>query len=134
VNDEYLAHRVTQAFDTAQFIGLTSQGADVVIVGGDFNTEPGDLAYRLMVHTAELKDTYFERPKQGDSVSSQMVHPNPSMFQTFCIMASLKDMFYTCETPGNSYTSSSSLKSNPFGKRIDYVLYNSNNRVKVSLK
>jgi len=60
VNDEYLAHRVTQAYDTAQFISLTSRRADVTIVGGDLNTEPGDLAYRVIVHTAQLQDSYFE--------------------------------------------------------------------------
>lgn len=41
-----MAHRVLQAFDTAQFIKLTSGGADFVILAGDLNTEPGDLAYR----------------------------------------------------------------------------------------
>ncbi|KAJ8926431.1 hypothetical protein NQ314_021219 [Rhamnusium bicolor] len=44
--DEYQAHRVLQAYDTAQFIMLTSGGADLVVLAGDLNTEPGDLAYR----------------------------------------------------------------------------------------
>lgn len=44
--DEYLAHRVLQAYDTAQFIQLTSGKADLVVLAGDLNTEPGDLAYR----------------------------------------------------------------------------------------
>lgn len=46
-----------QAFDTAQFIKMTSKHADVVIVGGDLNTEPEDLAYKVIIHTAELKDS-----------------------------------------------------------------------------
>lgn len=44
--DEYQAHRVLQAFDTAQFIQLTSMGADLVVLAGDLNTEPDDLSYR----------------------------------------------------------------------------------------
>lgn len=68
VNDEYLAHRVTQSFDTAQFITLTSQNADVAIIGGDLNTEPGDLSYRIMVHTAQLRDSFFSLPKTPDTV------------------------------------------------------------------
>lgn len=44
--DEYQAHRVLQAFDTAQFIQLTSMGADLIVLAGDLNTEPDDLAYR----------------------------------------------------------------------------------------
>lgn len=44
--DEYQAHRVLQAYDTAQFIHLTSGSCDFVVLAGDLNTEPGDLAYR----------------------------------------------------------------------------------------
>lgn len=72
VNDEYAAHRVTQAFDTAQFISLTSQNADVVIVGGDLNTEPGDLAYRILVHVAQLRDAFFEVEKPSRGVSTRL--------------------------------------------------------------
>lgn len=46
MNDEYEAHRILQAYDTAQFIMLTSENADLVVLAGDLNTEPGDLAYR----------------------------------------------------------------------------------------
>lgn len=45
-NDEYEAHRILQAYDTAQFILLTSQGVDLVVLAGDLNTLPGDLAYK----------------------------------------------------------------------------------------
>jgi sphingomyelin phosphodiesterase 2 len=62
-NDEYMAHRVTQAFDTAQFIKMTSRHADLVIVGGDLNTEPGDLAYKVIINTAELKDSVYDLDK-----------------------------------------------------------------------
>jgi len=72
-NDEYLAHRVTQAFDTAQFISLTSKHADAVIVGGDLNTEPGDLAYRLIVHTAHLHDACNEVALKSSSVSQKLL-------------------------------------------------------------
>ncbi|OAD62358.1 Putative neutral sphingomyelinase [Eufriesea mexicana] len=55
-NDEYIAHRVLQAFDTAQFIRMTYGGADSVILGGDLNTEPQDLAYRIICGVAGLTD------------------------------------------------------------------------------
>lgn len=45
-SDDYQAHRVLQAYDTAQFILLTSGSADLIVLAGDLNTEPGDLAYR----------------------------------------------------------------------------------------
>ena len=57
-NDEYLAHRVVQAFDTAQFIKLTSSPSELSLIGGDLNTESKDLAYRIIKNTAELNDAH----------------------------------------------------------------------------
>lgn len=62
LNDEYLAHRVLQAYDTAQFIRLTSGAAEAVVLAGDLNTEPGDLAYRLLVGAAGLRDCSEAEP------------------------------------------------------------------------
>lgn len=45
-----------QAFDTAQFIDNTRGDSVLQILAGDLNTEPGDLAYRLIVSTAKLSD------------------------------------------------------------------------------
>jgi len=39
----------------------------------------------------------------------------------------------TNETPANSYSSPGCLKSNPYGKRIDYVVYKAGESVTVSL-
>lgn len=49
---------------------MTSRHADVVIVGGDLNTEPGDLAYRIIIHTADLKDAFDQAEKRTPAVSS----------------------------------------------------------------
>ncbi|GLG98580.1 uncharacterized protein GBIM_05207 [Gryllus bimaculatus] len=57
-NDEYLSHRVLQAFDTAQFVRLTSKNCDLVILGGDLNTEPSDLSYRILCSEAQLEDAF----------------------------------------------------------------------------
>lgn len=59
-NDEYMAHRVLQAFDMSQFISMTSTNADIVILGGDLNTEPGDLSYRIICHNAQLQDSFLQ--------------------------------------------------------------------------
>lgn len=45
-SDDYNAHRVVQAFDTAQFIQATRGDSIVQVLAGDLNCEPGDLAYR----------------------------------------------------------------------------------------
>ncbi|XP_033219483.1 putative neutral sphingomyelinase [Belonocnema kinseyi] len=104
-NDEYTAHRVLQAFDTAQFIRMTKGGADAVILGGDLNTEPQDLAYRIICGVAGLQDTC--------SISA--------------------DTQGTSECAKNSYTPSSIASKLPNGKRIDYILYKGSKNFKVEV-
>lgn len=108
--DEYLAHRILQAYDTAQFIMLTSRDADLVILAGDLNTEPGDLAYRLMLSVPGLIDAYVEFDETPE------------------------DLTATNESINNSYTPKSLRNSGICGKRIDYILYHSGTNTEVSLK
>lgn len=74
--DDYKAHRVIQAFDTAQFIESTRGDAVLQVLAGDLNTEPGDLAHRIILSAADMTETC-------DSTSAT----------------------YTNECPNNSYTS-----------------------------
>ena len=41
-----------QALEAAQWVKLTSPGADLTIYAGDFNTEPGDVPYRILRYVA----------------------------------------------------------------------------------
>ena len=56
-----------QAFETSQFIGLTSSNADLIILGGDLNSEPNDLTCKLIRDYSNLKvnkkfnSAYFRR-------------------------------------------------------------------------
>ncbi|KAJ1525886.1 hypothetical protein ONE63_009077 [Megalurothrips usitatus] len=107
-SDEYVAHRVLQAFDTAQFIHMTSGGADLVILGGDLNTEPDDLAYQVLLLNAYLHDAYHQ---------PSTVNKNTT--------------FGTFGTAINSYTSPKARRKTPNGQRIDYVLYKGGHRAQV---
>ncbi|XP_014479972.1 PREDICTED: putative neutral sphingomyelinase isoform X2 [Dinoponera quadriceps] len=104
-NDEYKAHRVLQAFDTAQFVRMTSGGADAVILTGDLNTEPQDLAYRIIRGVAGLTDAC------PNSVSH----------------------IGTNECANNSYTTSKIARTRPEGKRIDYILYLDSSAIKAEI-
>ncbi|XP_020293777.1 putative neutral sphingomyelinase isoform X2 [Pseudomyrmex gracilis] len=104
-NDEYIAHRVLQAFDTAQFVRMTSGGTDAVILVGDLNTEPGDLAYRIIRGVAGLTDAC---PNSQSHIG-------------------------TNECANNSYTSSQLARTKPEGKRIDHILYVGSKNVKVDV-
>ncbi|KAF7281813.1 neutral sphingomyelinase [Rhynchophorus ferrugineus] len=109
-SDDYQAHRVLQAYDTAQFILLTSGMADLVVLAGDLNTEPGDLSYRVILSMPGLTDAYM----QSEDLS--------------------EEMYATCENCKNSYTPSSLVKKNILGKRIDYVMYHPGLNVNAELK
>ncbi|KAL6258621.1 hypothetical protein P5V15_010574 [Pogonomyrmex californicus] len=104
-NDEYMAHRVLQAFDTAQFVRMTSGGADAVILAGDLNTESQDLAYKIIRGVADLADTC----------------PNSSSH------------IGTNECANNSYTSSKLARTKPDGKRIDHIMYLGSGTIKVEV-
>jgi len=109
-SDDYQAHRVLQAYDTAQFILLTSGSADLIVLAGDLNTEPGDLAYRVLLTVPGLIDSYM----QAGNLS--------------------QEIYATNESHKNSYTPSSLVKDKTLGKRIDYIMYHPGSNVKVDLK
>ncbi|XP_075159885.1 neutral sphingomyelinase [Haematobia irritans] len=102
-NDDYKTHRVIQAFDTAQFIEATRWDADIQILAGDLNAKPSDISYKVLLHTAELKDAC-----NIDSIS-------------------------TNECKHNSYTSKKALKQNPAGQRIDHIFLHSSNAIKTTI-
>jgi sphingomyelin phosphodiesterase 2 len=93
--DDYMAHRTIQAFDTAEFIESTRGNSVLQVLAGDLNTEPGDLAYRVLLSTSRMIDTYDK------------TYPNHG----------------TNECAGNSYTEEKVAKKAPDGKRIDYIMY-----------
>ena len=57
--DVYSCHRLVQSFDCAQFVRLTSSGADLLLFAGDFNANPEELPYRVITHCAGLRDAYY---------------------------------------------------------------------------
>lgn len=95
-SDDYNAHRVVQAFDTAQFIQMTRGDSVLQVLAGDLNTEPGDLAHRVLLAASHLQETY-NSTHHGDIGTNECGH--------------------------NSYTPLSVKKVLPNGKRIDYILY-----------
>lgn len=109
-SDEYETHRMLQAYDTAQFIQVTSAAADLVILAGDLNTEPGDLPHRVLMSVTGFTDAYIEAEEEA------------------------QQPFYTNDGPHNSYTASSLLKRKYPGKRIDYIMYNCGSNTSVVMK
>ncbi|OBS78549.1 hypothetical protein A6R68_19058 [Neotoma lepida] len=97
--DIYLAHRVTQAWELAQFIQHTSKNADVVLLCGDLNMHPKDLGCCLLKEWTGLRDAYAETQDFKGSEDG-------------CTMV-----------PSNCYVSQQDLGPFPLGIRIDYVLY-----------
>lgn len=82
---------------------MTKGGADAVILGGDLNTEPQDLAYKIICGIAGLSDACGKNDGQG-----------------------------TNECAKNSYTDLRVARKMPQGKRIDHILYVGSKDYKVS--
>ncbi|KAL6733059.1 hypothetical protein Aduo_003746 [Ancylostoma duodenale] len=122
-NDLYLPHRTSQSFELSQFIRHTAHGADVVIVTGDFNMEPDDLGFRLILSQARLLDAWrLANPSTpSDNVSTR------SFSQCRGV-----DRGGTCDRPDNCY-SSQRFREHDESKRIDYILFK-NGRMSVTLK
>ncbi|XP_039440252.1 putative neutral sphingomyelinase [Culex pipiens pallens] len=96
--DDYMAHRVIQAYDTAQFIESTQGNGVLQVLAGDLNTEPGDLAYRVLQTCSRLTDSADKKMYASGDLN-------------------------TNEIARNSYTDPEAAKKSPKGKRIDYIMY-----------
>lgn len=88
---------MVQAFDTAQFVRSTRCDSCVQILAADLNTQPGDLAHRILLMGSGLKEAYNDKEHE--------------------------DYYGTNECAHNSYTPQSMKENDPKGKRIDYILY-----------
>ncbi|XP_062590000.1 putative neutral sphingomyelinase [Saccostrea cucullata] len=107
-SDEYIAHRVAQAFDMSQFIKYTSESCDVVIVGGDFNLRPSDLGYKLIMTNGNLHDCWLAKNEENESG-------------------------HTNERKDNSFSTHNVQRLEPVGRRLDYLLYKVNQGVEVEV-
>ncbi|XP_046978892.1 putative neutral sphingomyelinase [Vanessa cardui] len=110
-DDMYLAHRVLQAYSTAEFVSLTTSPADVSILAGDLNTAPGDLSFRLIT----------QLPALIDPCSESIVHKN------------IEKPPGTCDNINNSYSDPKLVKVCPEGKRIDHILYHVNSSLEAEI-
>ncbi|XP_026812119.1 putative neutral sphingomyelinase [Rhopalosiphum maidis] len=57
-NDKYIIHRALQAYETANFIRITSAGSDLAVLAGDLNSNPNDICYKLICLGANMVDSY----------------------------------------------------------------------------
>lgn len=63
-NDEYLAHRVIQAFELIEFVQATTS-ADLSIIVGDFNSTPDSLGYSMYRQIGQFEDAFYQvNPKK----------------------------------------------------------------------
>ncbi|KAH9641872.1 hypothetical protein HF086_011622 [Spodoptera exigua] len=81
-DDIYLAHRMLQAYSTAEFVNLTAAPADISILAGDLNTGPGDLSFKIVTQLPPLVDPFTEDPTKPktfgtcDSANNSYSDPN----------------------------------------------------------
>nr|XP_054774476.1 putative neutral sphingomyelinase [Lytechinus pictus] len=102
--DDFLTHRLTQLYELSEFVRLTFGGADLVLVMGDFNSEPFSLATKLAITNAGLLDAWETRGNKEytDGMTIERLDNILVKGQTHCYM------------------------NTDDGERIDYNLYQSN--------
>ncbi|XP_019633831.1 PREDICTED: putative neutral sphingomyelinase [Branchiostoma belcheri] len=103
-NDEYRAHRVSQAFELSQFIRYTGQSADVNILAGDLNNQPFELGLKIIQSNSGMEDAWLTAE-----------HKNS------------EDSGMTCGCPENEFNSGCGHPP----MRIDYVFYKGSARCSV---
>lgn len=108
--DEHEAHRAIQGLQLSQFIQHTSDGCDLIILGGDFNFRPDQLGYRLIRYGSNLDDAWISRRTKAQTDDNET----------------------TCDRPDNPYTVSSAPAQHPNGIRLDYIMYRANAGVDVA--
>lgn len=77
--DKYINHRIIQAFETANFIRITSTNSDLAVLAGDLNSDPNEIYYKLIKLSANMKDCY----------SSVIVHYNHNIFVLLLIISNI---------------------------------------------
>lgn len=128
VCDEYVAHRLLQAFDTAQFIRLTSSNADVIVLAGDLNIEQDSLTYRYATTEPSFENDY------NGKFSSRMLTSATGLIDSFTQKKDKVNFLFTNDCYQNSYTPEKLVKEKFPGKRIDYIMYRPNTDHTVSLQ
>jgi len=119
-NDIYLGHRVIHAFESAQWIKLTSSAADLTIYAGDFNTDPYSLPYRILRNVANLKDAW-------ECVNDD--NTNDGRNYRGCTNEVPTNSFCSIPSSDNHTESDSLADSN--GLRIDYIMFSAGPGVEV---
>ena len=129
---EYLAQRTLQAYELSQFVKHTSQGCDAVIVGGDLNMTPNELAFKLVLANANLLDCWTSQV----SVISSCSPASFVLLKTLALLSATSDKsvrvyFQTYKVENEADGHTSNLKdilgdSHKQSKRIDYLLFRNN--------
>ncbi|XP_066264982.1 putative neutral sphingomyelinase [Branchiostoma lanceolatum] len=103
-NDEYKAHRVSQAFELSQFIRYTGHSSDMNILAGDLNNQPFELGLKIIQSNTGMEDSWLTAE-----------HKNS------------EDSGLTCNSAANDYST-----GNPDPPmRLDYVFYKGSARCRV---
>jgi len=110
--ESYFSHRVSQALEASLWIKLASTGADLVILGGDFNSDPGDAPYNVLRALNCLQDAWIDAngPAGGESCGAE------------------KNSYtglHNSILPGSCSFKPSELAIIPRGQRIDFVMFKS---------
>ncbi|KAK2163915.1 hypothetical protein LSH36_72g05013 [Paralvinella palmiformis] len=101
---DYNGHRIAQAFELSQVVKNTSDGCDVVILGGDFNYCPDEVGCKIIMYNGNLKDAWLSQKRKVEDDTEGT----------------------TCDRHDNSFTMATCQDNKSPGSRLDYLMYRNN--------
>ncbi|CAG8687577.1 14502_t:CDS:2 [Racocetra fulgida] len=104
-NDEYLAHRVSQAWEAANLMKISaSRGRNV----GDYNSEQDTLAYKLITQHGQMTDSWqsqnSDTPISASTTSINQINQQEAGLPAFDANAAIHRKGITCDSPINTWS------------------------------
>ncbi|CAG8725362.1 20921_t:CDS:2 [Dentiscutata erythropus] len=131
-NDDYLTHRVAQAWEAANLMKISASRGRNVIALGDYNSEQDSLAYKLITQHGQMTDAWQSQNSNTPmSVSTTSINQE-IVLPGFDANAAINQKGVTCDSPVNTWSKCFALKhatnNRDVGIRIDYVFYRKTSR------
>ncbi|CAG8728503.1 13252_t:CDS:2 [Cetraspora pellucida] len=131
-NDEYLAHRVSQAWEAANLMKISASRGRNVIAVGDYNSEQDTLAYKLITQHGQMTDSWQSQNSDTPiSASTNSINQQEVGLPAIDANAAINRKGITCDSPINTWSKcffKPATSNRDDGIRIDYVFYRKTSR------
>ncbi|EMR09422.1 hypothetical protein PNEG_02365 [Pneumocystis murina B123] len=111
-NDEYLCHRISQAWEISKLISSAFTAGKMIIIVGDFNSKPDSIIFKIISFSGSISDSWNINIDQNQYNKKAPSHEK--IIEKLC---------FTCDSPINTWRMKKWKKSpgKCEAKRLDYI-------------